>query len=615
MTTLLPALASNHVTPAEWLFVIVPAVLLAGILAALVARGRADGAPLYARVPLRFANGVESLTGIPGWSAAGMLIGLWALLVALLGFFWDVSWHIDLGRDKALFTPPHVMILMGLGGLGIAALASIAVATLERARVGLRVGPLHVPYGALALGFLGLGAVVGFPLDDFWHSVYGVDVTMWSPTHLLMIGGAVFSSFALAILGAEGLAHSTNPTKFGKHVAAYFVSTLLSALTAFQLEFDMGTPQFQQLYHPLLIALAAGIALTAGRMVFGRGGAIRLAVAFLVIRGLMGIMLASLDHVWAHFPIYIGCAIVVESVFALTQGWKPLNRALLLGVLLGTLGIASEWAWTQVFGRHPWTPGMLPSMWAPLLMAIAATVVGTAIGRALTRRRLGMPVAALVVSVAGILALMWVPLARESAPIRAHLATAVVGPSRVTVDNNGLPGIEQHVSVSVDIVPANAAHDADWFELLSWQGGAVRQVGLHETSPGHYVSNQPVAVGGPWKTMLRLARGATMVAVPVYMPADPQIQAPEVPLAAVRDTSFVRDTSVLMREGHAGPAWPATLAYGVVLGMAALCLGLLWLGLAQLSTIDPGGAAPRAPQRAGRKARSMPRSKASAQAA
>ena len=38
------------------------------------------------------------------------------------------------------------------------------------------------------LGFTALG---GFPLDDLWHAHYGVDVTMWSPTHLLMILGAL----------------------------------------------------------------------------------------------------------------------------------------------------------------------------------------------------------------------------------------------------------------------------------------------------------------------------------------------------------------------------------------------------------------------------------------
>ena len=33
-------------------------------------------------------------------------------------------------------------------------------------------------------------ALLGFPLDAFWHALFGEDVTLWGPTHLFMIGGA-----------------------------------------------------------------------------------------------------------------------------------------------------------------------------------------------------------------------------------------------------------------------------------------------------------------------------------------------------------------------------------------------------------------------------------------
>ena len=36
----------------------------------------------------------------------------------------------------------------------------------------------------------GLYALMGFPLDDIWHRIFGQDVTLWGPTHLMMIGGA-----------------------------------------------------------------------------------------------------------------------------------------------------------------------------------------------------------------------------------------------------------------------------------------------------------------------------------------------------------------------------------------------------------------------------------------
>ena len=33
-------------------------------------------------------------------------------------------------------------------------------------------------------------ALIGFPLDDVWHRIFGQDVTLWGPTHLMLIGGA-----------------------------------------------------------------------------------------------------------------------------------------------------------------------------------------------------------------------------------------------------------------------------------------------------------------------------------------------------------------------------------------------------------------------------------------
>ena len=50
----------------------------------------------------------------------------------------------------------------------------------------------------------GLYAMIGFPLDDVWHRIFGQDVTLWGPTHLMMIGGANFSLFAVLMLEYEG---------------------------------------------------------------------------------------------------------------------------------------------------------------------------------------------------------------------------------------------------------------------------------------------------------------------------------------------------------------------------------------------------------------------------
>ncbi|HWI02447.1 MAG TPA: hypothetical protein VNT52_01220 [Acidimicrobiales bacterium] len=88
--------------------------------------------------PLKFFFGqigdtLQRITGYPGWSMAGTLSGLMMLLIVVIGFYWDVAWHIDNGRDQELFTPSHVMILVGLGGLLYAAGIAVLFASLEKA--------------------------------------------------------------------------------------------------------------------------------------------------------------------------------------------------------------------------------------------------------------------------------------------------------------------------------------------------------------------------------------------------------------------------------------------------------------------------------------------------
>ena len=56
-----------------------------------------------------------------------------SLLVAVLGMYWDISLHIDNGRDAGpLANPAHYLILVGLYGTLAAGALSIALSGRER---------------------------------------------------------------------------------------------------------------------------------------------------------------------------------------------------------------------------------------------------------------------------------------------------------------------------------------------------------------------------------------------------------------------------------------------------------------------------------------------------
>ena len=60
----------------------------------------------------------ERVSGLPGWAALPAGVAAGSLLIALFGMYWDISLHIDDGRDEGpLANPAHYFILVGLFGI------------------------------------------------------------------------------------------------------------------------------------------------------------------------------------------------------------------------------------------------------------------------------------------------------------------------------------------------------------------------------------------------------------------------------------------------------------------------------------------------------------------
>src|ERR687896_787666 len=156
----------------------------------------------------RAAAFTERVSGLPGWAALpSFMLGI-SLLTAVLGMYWDISLHIDNGRDDGpLANPAHYLILIGLYGALIAGVLSIALAGRERPtdtaiHLG---GDWWAPIGGLMMAACGAFALTGFPLDDLWHRIFGQDVTLWGPTHLMLIGGASLATLGGMVLMGEAL--------------------------------------------------------------------------------------------------------------------------------------------------------------------------------------------------------------------------------------------------------------------------------------------------------------------------------------------------------------------------------------------------------------------------
>jgi len=125
---------------------------------------------------------------------------LYLLLQAELGLAWDRQWHDLVGRDQ-FWIPPHIMIYTGIGAAGLIALGMVLLDTFRyrRRAAGVddssTIGVLrffHAPLGFVLLGFGTLIDLFAAPFDNYWHELYGIDVTLWSPFHIMgTIGGIV----------------------------------------------------------------------------------------------------------------------------------------------------------------------------------------------------------------------------------------------------------------------------------------------------------------------------------------------------------------------------------------------------------------------------------------
>src|SRR3954447_1004030 len=419
----------------------------------------------------------ERVTGIPGWASLPLGFVGGSLIVAVLGMYWDISLHIDNGRDPGpLANPAHYLILFGLFGIFLAGLLAMAmpVGREKPCATAVRLQrDWYAPLGGVLMLACASFALAGFPLDDIWHRIFGQDVTLWGPTHLMLIGGASLATLATVVLMAEGARVSTKTGReprrgFMTARRAMLAGSFLVALSTVQAEFDFAVPQFRLLYHPVLLMLAASIALVAARVWMGRGGALMAVAGYLVVRGFLTIMVGVVfGQTLPHFPLYVVEAFMVEGAALLITTRRPVRYGAVAGLLIGTFGLAAEWGWSEVWMTMAWPSSLLPeAVIFGLLAAVSGGVIGAAIGRALAppvKELAPTPVWAVALAAVGLLVAVAYPLPiSDGQKVTAQLTLT---------DAPGSTPSDRRVNAEVRLSPPDAAEGAEWFKTTSWQGG------------------------------------------------------------------------------------------------------------------------------------------------
>ncbi|MFI7699008.1 hypothetical protein [Nonomuraea sp. NPDC049480] len=353
-----------------------------------------------------------------GWLAAFTL--------KLLGSAWDVSWHFKWLRDD--LAPPHLLNSAG---------TALALAlTIIHGYTG-----YGVDKAALRLIQWGTGIfLVAVPLDLINHRVNGLDITSWSPSHLMLYAGTFFMIAGVirgwfmgappgrertVVLGAffafflENVHFPEQHQEYGiLSIGAWdnqavYAEPILLQFAADQLGrpvdrttmtgFALPVPDF---LYPVY-AVAAGVSvLVVARLLIGRFGAATLvAAAYVGFRAAIWPLLTFTGFPPSAVPFFLVLAGLAVDVAFLVR--MPVARAVLgaagaTAVAYGAL-VAQSAIMGQVYGALKGQDGLLG---APPLVTASALWAG-----------LGL--------LAVWLAVEWIAVKRDLQPIEARvIATA-----------------------------------------------------------------------------------------------------------------------------------------------------------------------------------------------
>ena len=123
------------------------------------------------------------------WHAPAVVF---AALCVMVGVYWDISWHMTIGRDT-FWTPAHLLIQAGglIAGLtsGYVALRTTFGNDVAAKDAAVSFWGFRAPLGAWVSIWGCFAMVSSAPFDNWWHDAYGLDVRIISPPHTVLALG------------------------------------------------------------------------------------------------------------------------------------------------------------------------------------------------------------------------------------------------------------------------------------------------------------------------------------------------------------------------------------------------------------------------------------------
>ncbi len=246
----------------------------------------------------RASLGVLDHGGAPAATRDSLAVyraAFWLLLAAKIvtgwGVQWDIQWHVLIGRDT-FWIAPHLMTYAGVTAVVLVSFGVLAWDTLRGGPPGpaLRIAGLtgtrgfHLAAWGIAL------TVLAAPIDDLWHRLFGIDVTLWSPPHLLGILGGVVNSWGCLLIARELYGGAARWVALALAGASLFRGLHLTVEPSMLTAYAHGGVRFFTL--AILSALIMPLALVPAARLAGSRWVPLAVLALVIVTGVIGTQIA-----------------------------------------------------------------------------------------------------------------------------------------------------------------------------------------------------------------------------------------------------------------------------------------------------------------------------------
>jgi hypothetical protein len=298
---------------------------------------------------------------------------VFAAACVMTGVYWDISWHMSIGRDT-FWTPAHLLIQAGglIAGIssGYVALKTTFRGTEDERNASVSFWGFRAPLGAW-ICIWGCGAMLtSAPFDNWWHNAYGLDVKIISPPHTVLALGifSIVLGALLLTLAQQNRAGAATQRRLAwvlAGTAGMFIMNFAVFLTEYSERRMMHSAWFYQLTAAVfpfaLTAMARAIKLrwaaTAAAMFYT---AIMLVLMWIIqlfpATPKLGPIYQHVTHMVAlSFPLLIVAPAVYIDLVMQRYGDRlgTIRLAMMLGVVFVLAFMAVQWPFASFLVHNP----------------------------------------------------------------------------------------------------------------------------------------------------------------------------------------------------------------------------------------------------------------------